>query len=35
MSRNDIHIHRFTIDGFDPEQSYGSVIVVVPDADEL
>jgi catechol 2,3-dioxygenase-like lactoylglutathione lyase family enzyme len=35
VSRDDIHIHLFTIDGFDPEQSYGSVIVAVPDADEL
>ena len=35
VSRDDIHIHLFTIDGFDPELSYGSVIVAVPDADEL
>ena len=35
VSRDDIHIHLFTIDGFDPEQSYGSVIIAVPDADEL
>jgi catechol 2,3-dioxygenase-like lactoylglutathione lyase family enzyme len=35
VSRDNIHIHLFTIDGFDPEQSYGSVIVAVPDADEL
>jgi len=35
VSRDDFHVHLFTIDGFDPELSYGSVIVVVPDADEL
>ena len=35
VSRDDFHIHLFTIDGFDPEQSYATVIVVVPDADEL
>jgi catechol 2,3-dioxygenase-like lactoylglutathione lyase family enzyme len=35
VSRGDFHVHLFTIDGFDPEQSYASVIVVVPDADEL
>lgn len=35
VSREDLHIHLFAMDGFDPEQSYGSVIVVVPDPDEL
>ena len=35
VSRDDFHVHLFTIDGFDPEQSYATVIVVVPDADEL
>ena len=35
VSRDGFHVHRFTIDGFDPEQSYATVIVVVPDADEL
>lgn len=35
VSREDFHIHLFAIDGFDPEQSYGSVIVVVPDADQM
>lgn len=35
VSRDDIHIHLFGIEGFDPEQSYGSVIVVVPDPDQL
>lgn len=29
------HAHLFTIDLFDPEQSYATVIVVVPDAGEL
>jgi hypothetical protein len=31
----DIQIHLFGIEGFDPEQSYGSVIVAVPDPDRL
>jgi catechol 2,3-dioxygenase-like lactoylglutathione lyase family enzyme len=35
VSRDDFHVHLFTIDGFDPEQSYATVIVLVPDADEL
>ena len=35
VSRDDFHVHLAGIDGFDPEQSYGSVIVVVPDPDEL
>lgn len=35
VSRGDIHIHLFGIDGFDPAESYGSVIVLVPDPDEL
>lgn len=35
VERDDIHIHLFGIDGFDPEESYGSVIVVVPDPDGL
>jgi catechol 2,3-dioxygenase-like lactoylglutathione lyase family enzyme len=33
--REDIQIHLFAMDDFDPEQSYGSVIVAVPDPDEL
>jgi len=35
VARDDIHIHLFGIDGFDPAESYGSVLVVVPDPDEL
>ena len=35
VAREDIHIHLFGIDGFDPAGSYGSVIVVVPDPDGL
>lgn len=35
VAREDIHIHLFGIDNFNPEDSYGSVIVVVPDADAL
>lgn len=31
----DIHLHLFGIDGFDPVNSYGTVIVVVPDTDAL
>ena len=31
----DIQIHLFGIDGFDPAQSYGSVIIAVPDPDSL
>lgn len=31
----DMHIHLAGIDGFDPEASYASVIVVVPDAEAL
>jgi catechol 2,3-dioxygenase-like lactoylglutathione lyase family enzyme len=34
--REDLQVHLFGMpDGFDPEQSYGSVIVVVPDPDAL
>jgi hypothetical protein len=35
VSRDDIHIHLFALEGFDPEQSYGSVIIAVPDPDML
>lgn len=35
VARDDIQIHLFAMDGFDPEQSYGSVIIVVPDPDGL
>lgn len=31
----DIHIHLFGMDGFNPADSYGSVIVTVPDPDGL
>ncbi len=31
----DIHIHLATIEGFNPADSYGSVIIVVPDPDSL
>ena len=31
----DIQIHLFGIEGFDPAQSYGSVIIAVPDPDSL
>ena len=35
VRREDLHLHFAAIDGFDPEQSYASVIVVVPDAEAL
>jgi catechol 2,3-dioxygenase-like lactoylglutathione lyase family enzyme len=35
VRREDIQLHFVEPDGFDPEQSYGSAIVVVPDADAL
>ena len=35
VARDDMHIHLGGIDGFDPEQSYASVIIVVPDPDAL
>lgn len=35
VAREDMHIHLCGIPGFDPEQSYASVIVVVPDPDAL
>jgi catechol 2,3-dioxygenase-like lactoylglutathione lyase family enzyme len=35
VSRDDLQIHLFGIDGFDPAQSYGSAIVAVPDPDAL
>jgi catechol 2,3-dioxygenase-like lactoylglutathione lyase family enzyme len=35
VARGDIHIHLFGIDGFDPADSHGTVIVVVPDPDSL
>ena len=35
VALEEIHIHLFGIEGFDPAQSYGTVIVVVPDPDRL
>ncbi len=35
VALEDIHIHLFGIDGFDPADSYGTAIVVVPDPDSL
>jgi len=35
VARDDMHIHLAGIDGFDPEQSYASVIITVPDPDAL
>lgn len=31
----EIHIHLFGMEGFDPAQSYGSVIIAVPNPDQL
>jgi catechol 2,3-dioxygenase-like lactoylglutathione lyase family enzyme len=35
VALEEIQIHLFGIDGFDPANSYGSVIIVVPDPDSL
>lgn len=35
VALEDIQIHLFGMDGFDPAQSYGSVIIAVPDPDSL
>jgi catechol 2,3-dioxygenase-like lactoylglutathione lyase family enzyme len=35
VALEDIQIHLFGMEGFDPANSYGSVIVVVPDPDSL
>ena len=35
VALEEIHIHLFGIEGFDPADSYGSAIVVVPDPDGL
>lgn len=35
VTREDIHIHLFGMEHFNPADSYGSVIVVVPDPDAL
>ena len=35
VAREDLQIHLFGMDGFEPADSYGSAIVVVPDPDSL
>jgi catechol 2,3-dioxygenase-like lactoylglutathione lyase family enzyme len=35
VRREDIEIHLFSVEGFEPERSHGNVIVVVPDPDNL
>ena len=35
VARGELAVHLAGIDGFDPEQSYASVIIVVPDPDAL
>lgn len=35
VRREDLQLHFAAVEGFDPEASYGSVIVVVPDAEAL
>ena len=35
VARDDLHIHLFGMDGFDPADSYGTAIVAVPDPDVL
>ena len=35
VALEDIHIHLFGMEGFNPADSYGTVIVVVPDPDRL
>jgi catechol 2,3-dioxygenase-like lactoylglutathione lyase family enzyme len=35
VAREDIHLHLFGMENFDPALSYGNVIVVVPDPDSL
>ena len=35
VALEDIHIHLFGIEGFNPAESYGTVIVAVPDPDSL
>ncbi len=35
VALEDIHIHLFGMDGFNPADSYGTAIVVVPDPDSL
>ena len=35
VAREDLHIHLFGMEGFNPADSYGTVIVAVPDPDSL
>ncbi|WP_440100963.1 VOC family protein [Streptosporangium sp. H16] len=35
LRREDIHLHFFTIPGFNPEDSYGTCIITVPDTGAL
>jgi catechol 2,3-dioxygenase-like lactoylglutathione lyase family enzyme len=35
VAREDLHIHLSAFDGFDPEASYASVIITVPDPGEM
>jgi catechol 2,3-dioxygenase-like lactoylglutathione lyase family enzyme len=35
VSREDFHVHLFGMEGFDPEQSYATVLVAVPDPDQM
>ena len=35
VALEEIHIHLFGMDGFKPEDSYGTVIIAVPDPDSL
>ncbi len=35
VARDDMHVHLFGMDGFEPADSYGSVIIQVPDPDAL
>lgn len=35
VNREDMHVHLFGMDGFDPADSYGTVLIAVPDPDEL
>ena len=35
VSREDFHVHLFGMEGFEPEHSYATVIVAVPDPDQM
>ncbi|MEU7480847.1 hypothetical protein AB0A63_33065 [Lentzea sp. NPDC042327] len=35
LRREDINLHFFGMDGYDPEQSYSTCVVIVPDINEL